>query len=714
MKNDLEQMIAFYLTGRRQGEGLGPLDPTYRPALLARYSDLTSLRYDFPVVLNTEGPPERCVLSLSGLVDEAVEWLSDVTDAARVARHAYRIEREIRQELAKRGSADFVSLWNEASDRLKSEDASIADSARLLWNEFQASGEIVDVSREAPAKMISHAWASVNAEKALAFKHKAERLLLKLHDILTAESTATEAGRTPERLSASVGAAFAGTFDFSALSGILGDAKPGFALSDARRTRIRGLIDTLESQRFYPLLYNVSDGYAFTYTRISDAVNAFVERQSEAAELSRTLAVAELEAKGEYREAVHDAIFDSTYGSKLQNSDLPDYLVCTNVDELTAGEALHLTDALAAGLPFKILVQTDDVVETPAYPGARFNFGQRSRRFVETAVAMTDVFVMQTSVSQLFGQRESLLRGLAADGAALFSVFSGSGGQSGDVPPYLVAAAAVESRVFPTVTFDPSVGKPGSVAIDGNPEKESDWPVHVFSYEDEKLQAMSEEIAFTTADFLAMDERFRPQFAVVEGGEPRNAMIPVQTALDADLTGLPDEVPYVTLIDADMRLRRAVLTRSIISETNRCRAMWNRLQDLGGLNDLVPEQAADDIDTQRPASEAAAAAPAATPSTAEPPTEIRAEVPDAATSNGDPYIETARCTTCNECTQVNPRMFQYDDNKQAYIADPDAGTFRQLVEAAEGCQVSIIHPGKPRNPKEPGLDDLIRRAEEFN
>jgi hypothetical protein len=59
-------------------------------------------------------------------------------------------------------------------------------------------------------------------------------------------------------------------------------------------------------------------------------------------------------------------------------------------------------------------------------------------------------------------------------------------------------------------------------------------------------------------------------------------------------------------------------------------------------------------------------------------------------------------------------MFAYDDNKQAYIADPDAGTFRQLVEAAEGCQVSIIHPGKPRNPKEPGLEDLIKRAAEFN
>jgi len=63
---------------------------------------------------------------------------------------------------------------------------------------------------------------------------------------------------------------------------------------------------------------------------------------------------------------------------------------------------------------------------------------------------------------------------------------------------------------------------------------------------------------------------------------------------------------------------------------------------------------------------------------------------------------------------VNGKLFAYDENKQAYIVDPDAGTFRQLVEAAEGCQVSVIHPGKPRNLKEPGLEDLIKRAEPFN
>jgi ferredoxin len=77
------------------------------------------------------------------------------------------------------------------------------------------------------------------------------------------------------------------------------------------------------------------------------------------------------------------------------------------------------------------------------------------------------------------------------------------------------------------------------------------------------------------------------------------------------------------------------------------------------------------------------------------------------------WIETARCPSCDECQNINDKMFKYNDNKQAYITDVKLGTYRQMVEAAESCQVSIIHPGKPWNPSEPGLEDLIKRAEVF-
>jgi len=156
--------------------------------------------------------------------------------------------------------------------------------------------------------------------------------------------------------------------------------------------------------------------------------------------------------------------------------------------------------------------------------------------------------------------------------------------------------------------------------------------------------------------------------------------------------------------------------------------MWRNLQERSGLKDsraremlarekeIWEQEKARELAALKPRSEPEAQAPS--PPTADDvaPAETAeaAEAAEAEAPGDEPYIETARCTTCNECTEINNRMFAYDENQQAYIADPDAGTYRQLVDAAERCQVAIIHPGRPRNPDEPDLEDLIARAEPFN
>ncbi|HLE83655.1 MAG TPA: ferredoxin, partial [Thermoanaerobaculia bacterium] len=79
----------------------------------------------------------------------------------------------------------------------------------------------------------------------------------------------------------------------------------------------------------------------------------------------------------------------------------------------------------------------------------------------------------------------------------------------------------------------------------------------------------------------------------------------------------------------------------------------------------------------------------------------------------DPWIESELCTTCNECTNLNPKIFAYNADKQAYIKDPRGGPFSDIVKAAERCTAKVIHPGTPWNPKEPDLDKWIKRAEPF-
>ena len=58
------------------------------------------------------------------------------------------------------------------------------------------------------------------------------------------------------------------------------------------------------------------------------------------------------------------------------------------------------------------------------------------------------------------------------------------------------------------------------------------------------------------------------------------------------------------------------------------------------------------------------------------------------------------CTSCNECININAKIFAYDDDKHAYVKDPKGGPYKDLVRAAEKCTAQVIHPGTPCDPKE--------------
>lgn len=117
----------------------------------------------------------------------------------------------------------------------------------------------------------------------------------------------------------------------------------------------------------------------------------------------------------------------------------------------------------------------------------------------------------------------------------------------------------------------------------------------------------------------------------------------------------------------------------------------------------------------------APAAPSSAPIAAAPVAAVEAAAPASAPAarEDEPltleaYIDSARCTSCNECVNLNKKMFVYNAAKQAEVKDAGAGTFQQLVLAAERCPVSIIHPGSPLNPNEKDLEKWVKRAEKFN
>ncbi len=739
MQAELQAHLAFHLTGKLpQGEDDAFSQSNLHPAILAEYRDLTALRYDFPLVLI--GDAAKPVQSLSDLIDGALKQIATDNDGDRIAKHAVRLEREIRKLIAEGVSGTLFELWDSAAARIGAKkDKQLQDSLSRLRAVVKTDGAVADCDQAMPFRLFQHAWQGLQDRKTQAFRTDVNKLIMKLSDILSADFVRSKEGLSADRLRASVGAAHQSAFDFDAMSRVLGEASPEVPMPESRRQRVRALLTALRSQRFFPAggegdkWIGVGEPYSFVFETCSDAVAAYRERLPKMVELAKALTMAKLETDGEYSEARHDAFF-AEFGANGLDADaiaaFPDYLICLRAADLKAADSELLLQAFVAGMRAKAVLQSDDLLESSPITGEILFSGLRGRQLVGAALSLATSFIVQSSSSSLYRLREQILRGLNYPGPALFSVYSGASGTG--LAPYLAAAAAAESRVFPAFSYDPSVGADWAsrFSLQANTQSDLDWPLQRLDYEDAAQQLVSEKLAFTFVDFMACDPRCAKHFAQVPRAKWNEDMVPVADLLASKASDLPEKVPCLTMVDSDNRLQKVIVDEKLMREARACLEAWRSLQELGGVHNshaarLVEQerkaweakaQAAAAVSQPANVAVAAATAASAAPATAVPAAPAAAPaVAEAAPerSADDPYIETFRCSSCNECTQINDKMFGYDDNMQASIIDLNAGTYRQLVEAAENCQLSIIHPGKPWNPSEPGLDELVKRAEPF-
>ncbi len=743
METELQAQVAFFLTGRRSGEHLEAIDGLdLRPALLAGYRDLTTLRYDFPLLLVQDAADQAYVQSLSALVDRILQGFAHGNDGGRPRKHILQQEQKIRALIAEGAAGSLTALWDMAAGRLIAEARAgtgdlLKDSLSRARAALKVDGEVIDCDAAMPARLLRHAWSTLQEKKARRFRQHIDRLMLKLADILRVDFLRSSAGRSAQSLEGSVGTSYHDAFDFEAMSRMLAKATPAALLPEGRRRRIGWLVSVIESQRFFPAPGVAGDPgngvapYSFEFDSCSAALEAYRERLPKVIELAKAIAIATLEVESEYVAARHDAFFQEFGGNGLDAKELalfPDYLVCVSAQAMQGAESARLTEMLSTSLPLKVLVRTDDISEESPPGSGHVAFSLQSKQLASMAIGFSDVFVLQSSSSNLFQFRDRILEGLSYPGPALFSVFSGASGKASGLPPYLTAAAAMESRAFPAFAYDPAAGSDWAsrYSLADNPQAELDWPVQPFAYEDETHQRIAGDVAFTLVDFLACDRRYASHFARVPREKWNGTLAPVLECVAGETRGMPDRVPCLLMVDRNNVLQKVVADDQLVREARRCREMWHSMQELGGINTshalqlLARERKVWEEQLQRQAEtrarETNSAAPAAASASLAPQAPVAAAAPaepPQEKSSDAAYIETPRCTSCDECTKLNSRMFAYDANKQATIANPDAGTYLQLVEAAESCQVSIIHPGKPRNPNEPGLEELLKRAEPF-
>jgi ferredoxin len=735
MAAKFQDQTVFHMTGKRSGGGLAALRAGFRPALMAALRDLTRLRYDYPVVLLERDVGTEYVKSLSSVIGDLIAEIAPRgIEGERLRKHLLRLEREIRVLIAAGTAGALTEVWPLAADKAAGPDDNLREILTRAAESLECDGELLNCDSVLAERFLTRAWQSVHAERATQFRALVDKLLRKLSDILRAAHVHSQAGQQPTALQSGFGSLHSDIFDFSAMSRLVARNAPQDELPPQRRKRIEWALSVLRGQPFYadPKGAGTDETvYEFVFDNCAAAIAAHRARLPRLVEIVKAIAVAELEARGGYVEASHDAFFEGYDENALTADDLaqfPDYLLCIPPDRNAAPENAALMEMLSAGMPVKVLVQHTDLLEDAAIGQGHFAFGVRSARLATTAMGLGGMFVLQSTSSNLYALRDRARRGMGCRGPALFSVFSGSPEGTSDLPPYLTAAAAMKSRAFPAFTYDANAGTNWATrfSFENNRNPADDWPVEEFEYADEELQRVRERVRFTYADFALCDRRHAHHFAVVPRDRWTTAMVPAADWLVLSERDAAEQVPYILAVDSGDQLHRVIVDSRLLQATRRCLLLWHRLQEHGGIHNshaeqtLAREKAAweeqkqQEIEALKQSAATVVAAPAmetAAAAAAPAPAAEGAEV--APPPSDEPWIETIRCSSCNECQNINDKLFAYNENKQAYIKDVNAGTYRQIVEAAEACQVAIIHPGKPKNPSEPGLEELLERAKPF-
>jgi ferredoxin len=741
IRNDesLRDLLRIYLAEPDgvypEGEA-GP--PELSPALLGPYRELETIRHDYPVVL-VEDDADTPFVALAAVLDEVLAKAAPAdSEGGRLRRQIYRLETSIKRLTKKHPARRLAELWSLAGNELAGQSD---DPDRLRASLEAAAGALVHDGRlltsgtRSTRRIFEHAWRPLQSERAVRELEIVDDLIARLSEVLESERARSPKSTSPEALEAAFGGQHAGGIDFESLSAVLRGTRHGRVMPARRSKRLRVARKVLESER---ALLQQRGGNGVRRKRVrrrapvcescAEAVDRFDAELQRGVELIRAARVANLELENRYREERHDRFFETFDAGQLTPAEyraLPPLLVYLDGDTLGDAEKSMLVRLLGSDMPVKVVLEVHELPAGNSASAPPGTFTEWTRQIAGMAVSLGEAFVVQTAASHLPQLATDIMEGLRCDGPALFCIYSAPDQPDCAIPHYLRCASAVESRAFPSFVYSPGRGTDWASRffLAGSPQCDRDWPEHHFSYESTDGKEEFENLAYTGVDFLALNPRLLQHFVEVPRERWHANMVPVARYLTLTQEEAFDKVPYVYLVDDQNRLHRVIVRRALLTFARRWLSNWRSLQELAGINNshaqrlLERERARLDEDNRR-ADEVAATVQSSQPEMPAPeavPSEEAPAVQAAAPADsGQPYIESILCTSCDDCIQRNASMFGYDDVKQAFIKDPSAGSYREMVEAAENCPVCIIHPGKPLDPSEPDLDELQQRAAAFN
>ena len=494
------------------------------------------------------------------------------------------------------------------------------------------------------------------------------------------------------------------------------------------------------------------------------------------ARLFAAIRIAALEIDDNYNPAVHDSWFAGFDWQSFSNEEmqLVTRVVALVSADYLAGDGLpSFSRLLGSRLPVHVLSWVRAYDNPGVKPGEN-PFDSYRFELAYFGVGHRQVVVAQTSAARHEDLLSGFLCALDSNRASLHLINRGTQSKTKKrlLDPWFVASAALESRAHPFVLVNPDAGDHAAerVSFGGNPQPENDWPIEKLEYLNADGEVTEMDLAFTFADYALLMPALHEHFRMVPTGLESADLVPVDRYLDLEEDVVDRLVPYIWGIDDQGVLIKLVVSRALVFACRDRLNYWRTLQEMAGIHNfyveeaiekvIVEQRAADELEREQiikeheeqlesvrsqaadevmgqlvdvlmgadlsdmvgkgsqlatmPATQAAGIEPEAEPAAeAEAVAEAEPEAEEEL-SFDEPWLDTMMCTTCDDCMGINKMMFVYNDDKQAIIKDPRAGTFADLVAAAEICPAKCIHPGKPLDPNESDLEELIARAEPFN
>jgi pyruvate-ferredoxin/flavodoxin oxidoreductase len=480
---------------------------------------------------------------------------------------------------------------------------------------------------------------------------------------------------------------------------------------------------------------------------VSMAMGIFEGHMAKMAEGFKTIRRAELELSGKYDPDEHDEFF--TYFNWGQFTD-DEWLLCPPVVALGGDGAMYdigfqnLSRMMASGKPIKVIVVDTQVYSNTGGQACTSGFiGQISdmaqygkviqgkseprKEIGLIAMAHRNTYVLQATLANTSQMIEGFIDGLMAKRPALFNLYTTCQPEHGvadDLGAHQ-AKLAVESRAYPIFKYNPEDGVTAEEAFDlgGNPAIDQIWPTYKLKYMENDLEK-SMEVAMTFADFAITEARFRKQFRKVPRDAWNENMVPLSEFLEMDTDDRDGLFPYIWAVDQKQHLSRVLVAKPIVESCEERRDFWIMLRGLAGVESEKPGEVnlEEKIRTEvigkitqglmRLAGGDASGILNMTMGALNENTASQATQADG--EYMAPWLETEECTSCDECTDLNDKIFAYNKDKKAYFLNPAGGPYQDIVKAAEKCTARVIHPGLPADRAAKDIDKWIKRGEKYN